>query len=153
MALFTVERRSPLPADETWRRLTDWPRHAAHIPLTRIAVHPPGPTEAGTTTVLARTGIGRASFDDPMDVVRWRPPTRHRAGICRLEKRGRVVAGWAEIEVHPADGGSLARWREEAHVLRLPRRLLDPPTAWAARLLFGRLVQALLRDADADARP
>ncbi|UED85130.1 SRPBCC family protein [Streptomyces profundus] len=145
MALFTVERRSSLPADEAWRRLTDWRLHAAHTPLTRIAVRPPGETRTGTT-VVARTGIGRAAFDDPMDVVRWQPPTEHRPGVCRLEKRGRVVAGWAEIEVRPEADGSAVVWREEARVRGMPRRLLDAPTAWAGRLLFGRLVRALLRD-------
>ncbi|WP_049570820.1 SRPBCC family protein [Streptomyces sp. SBT349] len=146
MALFTVERQSSLPAAEAWRRLTDWRRHGAHTPLTTVAVRPPGPTRPGTV-IVARTGVGRAGFDDPMEVVRWEPPRERAPGICRLEKRGAVVEGWAEIEVRPRGGGSHVLWREDARVRRLPR-LLGPPTAWSGRLLFGHLVGALLKDGE-----
>jgi hypothetical protein len=95
--------------------------------------------------VLARTGLGRrAAFDDPMQVVRWEPPTESTPGHCRLEKRGTVVLGWADIEVRSRDGGSRLTWREEARLRGLPR-LLDTPTAWTGRLLFGHLVAALLK--------
>jgi hypothetical protein len=145
VALFTVERQSSLPAAEAWRRLTDWRRHGAHIPLTEVAVRPPEPTRLGTV-IVARTGVGRAGFDDPMEVVRWEPPTERAAGLCRLEKRGAVVAGWAEIVVRSRDGGAHVAWREEARIRRLPLpRLLGAPTAWAGRLMFGHLVGALLK--------
>ncbi|MBO3676017.1 SRPBCC family protein [Streptomyces sp. NEAU-YJ-81] len=149
MAHFRIQRRSPLPVGETWRRLTDWPRHGAHVPLSGVTVRPAGPTRVGTVVVV-RTGVGRAGFDDPMEVVRWDPPVGDppvgdTPGICRLEKRGSVVLGWAEIEVRPRDGGSEVVWREEARLRGLPR-LFDPPTVWSGRLLFGRVVDALLED-------
>ncbi|WP_275557811.1 SRPBCC family protein [Streptomyces sp. 5-6(2022)] len=143
MAPFRIERRSPLPAGETWRRLTDWPRHGAHVPLSGVTVRPPGPTGVGTVVVV-RTGVGRAGFDDLMEVVRWDPPTGGTPGNCRLEKRGAVVLGWAEIEVRPRGGGSEVVWREEARLRGLPR-LFDPAMAWSGRLLFGRVVDALLK--------
>lgn len=142
MALFRIERRSPLAPDEAWRRLTDWERHAAHVPLTRITVTPAAPTRVGTT-VVARTGAGPLGFDDPMEVVRWDPPAEGTAGRCRLEKRGSAVTGWAEIEVRPDAGGSRVVWCEDLRVRGLPR-LLDAPTAWSGRLLFGRAVRSLL---------
>ncbi|MCF1597604.1 SRPBCC family protein, partial [Streptomyces muensis] len=40
MANFLLERTAPLPLDEAWRRLTEWPRHARAVPLTRIKVTP-----------------------------------------------------------------------------------------------------------------
>ncbi|WP_236255884.1 SRPBCC family protein [Streptomyces hygroscopicus] len=144
MAHFRVQRRSPLPVEETWRRLTDWPRHGAHVPLSGVTVRPAGPTRVGTVIVV-RTGVGRAGFDDPMEVVRWDPPAGDAPGGCRLEKRGAVVLGWAEIEVRPRGGGSEVVWCEEARLRGLPR-LFDPPTAWSGRLLFGRVVDALLRE-------
>ncbi|WP_262703070.1 MULTISPECIES: SRPBCC family protein [Streptomyces] len=143
MAPFRIERRTPLSVDETWRRLTDWPRHGAPVPLSGVTVRPAGPTRVGTVVVV-RTGVGRAGFDDPMEVVRWDPPTGDTPGSCRLEKRGSVVLGWAEIEVSPRDSGSEVVWREEARIRGLPR-LFDPPTVWAGRLLFGRVVDALLK--------
>ncbi|MCZ2527089.1 SRPBCC family protein [Streptomyces sp. HB2AG] len=148
MALIRIERASRLSPRDAWQRLTDWERHAAHVPLTGIDVTTPPPTGVGTVFV-ARTGIGRLRFDDPMEVVRWEPPQDGRPGHCRMEKRGRVVTGWAEIEVAPRGPGSWIVWREEARVERLPR-LFDPVTALSGRLLFGRVVTGLLADAPAE---
>ena len=122
--------------------MTDWERHADHVPLTRITVATAPPTRVGTFLV-ARTRIGRVGFDDPMEVVHWAPPTEGRPGRCRLQKRGALVLGWAEIGVRPRDAGSRVVWREDLRVRGLPR-LLAPPTAWFGRLLFGRVITGLL---------
>lgn len=145
VALFRIERRSRLSAEEAWRRLTDWERHGCHAPLTRVTVATAPPTRVGTVFV-ARTGIGSVGFDDPMEVVRWDPPVPGLPGRCRLEKRGSAVTGWAEIEVRPAPRGSRVVWREDLKVRRLPP-VFDTPTIWCGRLLFGRTVDGLLAGA------
>ncbi|MCM2417431.1 SRPBCC family protein [Streptomyces sp. RKAG293] len=145
MALIRIERSSPLPVEEVWRRLTHWERHAAHVPLTRITVTTPPPTRLGTVFV-ARTGLGPVGFDDPMEVVRWEPPAPGGTGRCRLEKRGTVVVGWAEIEVGARDTGSRIVWREDLRVRRLPR-LFDGLTVRSGRLMFGRAITGLLAEA------
>ncbi|OIJ88497.1 SRPBCC family protein [Streptomyces colonosanans] len=138
MVLFSLERLAPLAADQAWLRLTDWPRHADVVPLTRVTVLTPPPTGVGTLFV-ARTGIGPLAFDDPMEVVAWQPPTR-----CRLVKRGGFVTGWAEIEVRPDDTGhARVVWREELAVRPLPK-FFDQPLGWVARWMFGRAVDGLL---------
>ncbi|MEV7339431.1 SRPBCC family protein [Streptomyces sp. NPDC093544] len=144
MALFLLERVSPYPVDQSWRRLTDWPRHADVVPLTRVTVITPPPTHEGTVFV-ARSGLGPVAFDDPMEVVVWQPPEGDVPGMCRLVKRGSFVTGWAEIEVHPeGGGGSRVVWREEIRVRWLPG-FLDGGLAWAGRWMFGRAVEGLLR--------
>ncbi|MDX3853881.1 SRPBCC family protein [Streptomyces sp. AK02-01A] len=143
MSAFRIDRTTPLSADEAWRRLTDWPAHADQVPLTTISVLTPGPTRVGTVLV-ARSALGAAGFDDPMEVVRWQPPAPGLSGHCRLEKRGRTVTGWAEIQVRGEAGLTRVRWEEELRVGRLPR-LLDPLTARAAQAVFGRVVGRLLR--------
>ncbi|MFE1905675.1 SRPBCC family protein [Streptomyces gardneri] len=144
MTLFRVERTVPLPPDEVWRRLTDWPAHGRQVPLTRTTVLTPGPNGAGTR-FTARTGLGPLSFDDPMEVVRWEPPEAGRPGVCRLDKSGRVVRGWAEVAVTATPGGgSRVEWTEELAVRGLPRAF-DPVLARAGRALFGRAVDGLLR--------
>ncbi|AXG82281.1 SRPBCC family protein [Streptomyces paludis] len=148
MSVFRIDRATPLPADEAWRRLTDWPAHGRVVPLTRITVLTPGPTRTGTL-FTARTGLGPLGFDDPMEVVHWQPPAPGVPGHCRLEKRGRAVTGWAEIRVRddgPAGDGRGARvcWEEDLRFAVLPRPL-DPLTARAGRLVFGRAVGRLLR--------
>ncbi|MCC9307943.1 SRPBCC family protein [Kitasatospora sp. RB6PN24] len=142
MALVRIERSSRLPVGEAWRRLTDWGRHAQRVPFTGITVTTPPPTGVGTLFV-ARTGLGRVYFDDPMEVVHWQPPAADRAGHCRLEKQGSAVAGWAEIEARPQGAGSSVVWCEEIWLRKLPRAV-DPLTFLGARLLFGRVVTGLL---------
>ncbi|MFI1564147.1 SRPBCC family protein [Streptomyces sp. NPDC020490] len=144
MATFLLERTAPLPPHEAWRRLTEWPRHGEVVPLTRVTVTTPPPTRVGTVFV-ARSGIGPLAFDDPMEVTVWRPPTPDTPGLCRLEKRGRVVTGWAELEVGPGPGGrSRVRWHEELDVRPLPG-LLDPVVARTSHYVFGRAADRLLR--------
>ncbi|MFC4329429.1 SRPBCC family protein [Streptomyces andamanensis] len=144
MVTFCLERTPPLSPGETWRRLTEWPRHGGAVPLTRVTVLTPAPTGAGTRFV-ARTGLGPLGFDDPMEVTLWRPPAGGEPGLCRLEKRGRVILGRAEIEVRQDPGGrTRVRWREELRVRFLPA-LFDPLLDRAARAVFGRAVDGLLR--------
>ncbi|MFI2640935.1 SRPBCC family protein [Streptomyces sp. NPDC018610] len=146
MVLFSLERTPPLPPAEAWRRLTRWPLHADVVPLTRVAVETPGPTREGTCFV-ARTGVGPLRFDDRMEVTLWRPPADGEPGLCRLQKRGRVVLGWAEIEVRPGPGGrTRVLWREELRVRFLPG-VFDPLLERATRAMFGRAVNELLRRA------
>ena len=66
-------------------------------------------------------------------------------GRCRLEKRGRVMTGWAEIEVRPGPGGrTRAVWHEEVRVRFVPGAL-DGAVRLAGRYLFGRAMNRLLR--------
>ncbi|NML54638.1 SRPBCC family protein [Streptomyces sp. R302] len=143
MSRFRVVRAVPLTPAEAWRRLTDWPAHGRQVPLTRTAVLTSGPSRAGTR-FTARTGLGPLGFDDPMEVVRWEPPRGDRPGVCRLEKYGRLVRGWAEIEVAPEAGGSRVVWTEELSVRGLPRAF-DGVLARAGRVVFGRAVDGLLK--------
>ncbi|MFG2497954.1 SRPBCC family protein [Streptomyces sp. NPDC048441] len=144
MALFRIDRESSLPAAEAWRRLTAWERHASVVPLTRVSVRTPPPSGEGTVFV-ARTGVGPVGFDDVMEVVTWRPPGGAGGGLCRLEKRGAFVTGWAEIEVTPRAGssGSTVAWREDLRVRGLPG-VFDGVLGAAARWMFGRAVDGLL---------
>ncbi|MEU0129950.1 SRPBCC family protein [Streptomyces sp. NPDC006289] len=144
MAVFRIERFSPLPAAEAWRRVTDWERHGDTVPFTSVTVRAGPPTGAGTVFV-ARTGLGPLGFDDPMEVVRWAPPASGRAGLCLLEKRGSLVRGRASIDVRPTGSGSHVIWVEELRVRLLPG-WADPVLAGAGRRVFGRVLDVLLDD-------
>ncbi|OQD53689.1 Immediate-early protein 2 [Streptomyces phaeoluteigriseus] len=145
MVTFQFARTAPLPLDEAWRRLTEWTRHGDVVPLTRVTVVTPGPTREGTVFV-ARSGIGPFAFDDRMEVTVWCPPDDDGGpGLCRLEKRGRTVRGWAEIEVRPGPGGrTRVIWREELRPRFVPS-LFDPLVRPVARTVFGRAANRLLR--------
>jgi hypothetical protein len=94
---------------------------------------------------VARSGVGPLGFDDPMEITVWRPPRDGSPGMCRLEKRGRVVLGWAELEVRPGPGGrTRVLWREEIRLRFLPP-LFDGVVRASARHVFGRALNHLLR--------
>ncbi|MET8975162.1 SRPBCC family protein [Streptomyces sp. NPDC004539] len=144
MVTFELVRTVPLSPEEAWSRLTAWHRHGDVVPVTRVTVRTPAPTGEGTVFV-ARTGVGPLAFDDRMEVTVWQPPSHTTPGLCRLEKLGRVVLGWAEIEVHPGPGGrARVIWREELRMRFLPS-FLDPAVRVVARRVFGRAVNRLLR--------
>ncbi len=130
MALIEIVREVPLTPAETWHRLTAWERHAEFVPLTKIAL-----TSHGFD---AFTGVGRLGFHDPMEVVESREPS-----YCRLEKRGRVVKGWAELSVEPHEGGSRVTWREDIMMRGVPRAF-DAVTRRASTQLFSRVIDGLL---------
>ncbi|AZK92813.1 MULTISPECIES: SRPBCC family protein [Streptomyces] len=142
MTAFRLERTVAYGTAEAWRRVTDWRAHAALMPwtaLTSVVPEPPGPG----TVFTVRTGVGRAGFDDPMEIVEWSPPSGAGPGRFRLVKRGRVIRGWAVVEVRPEGSGSVVVWTEEARLRGVPGRL----SARVGRVLFGRALDALLRNA------
>ena len=150
MAAFVVVEDTAHSPASAWSRVTEWPAHGRYVPLTTVRVDPPGPSRAGTV-FTARTGVGRIGFDDPMEIVQWQPPAGPEVaggesagrGFCRLEKRGRVMLGWAEITVEPTDTGSRVTWREDAAPAHLPT-FLSPVATLSGRLLFGRVLRKLL---------
>ncbi|MFE0462919.1 SRPBCC family protein [Kitasatospora sp. NPDC058965] len=144
MARFELTRRSPLTAAACWDRLTDWPRHGDRVPFTTVRADRGSGRQTGDT-VLARTRLGPLAFDDPMEIVGLTVPAPGRDGVCRLEKRGRVVRGWAVLTVHPLhpEGGTEVTWTEEISIARLPRAV-DPLVARSGRAVFGRVLTHLL---------
>ncbi|MEU5403956.1 SRPBCC family protein [Streptomyces sp. NPDC005963] len=142
MAVFRLTRAVTLPVDEVWRRVADWRAHAARMPLTRLSVTTEGPTGVGSAFTV-RTALGPVGVDDPMEVVEWRPPEGGAAGRYRLEKRGRVVRGWAEVEVLGQGSGTVVVWTEELRISLVPG-FLDRLVALTGRMVFGRALNGLL---------
>ncbi len=142
MTPFVLTQDSSLSPSAAWARITDWPSHGRHVPLTTMRVDPPGPSAVGTV-FTARTALGPIGFDDPMEIVEWQPPADGAPGRCRLEKRGRVMLGWAEITVSEHRGGSRTTWTEAVRPRGLPR-FADRLAALSGRLLFGRVLRKLL---------
>ena len=83
-----------------------------------------------------------APLGDPMEVTVWDPPRR-----LRVEKRGRVLAGWADISLTSLpQGGTRVTWQEEvvpahAGTARRARPLFDA----AGKVVFRRALSRMLR--------
>jgi hypothetical protein len=155
VATFLLARTVRLTPEECFDRVTDWPRHGDRVPFTRVSATR-GPGRAVGDVILARTAVGPVGFDDPMETAAFEPPATGQAGLCRLEKRGRLVRGWAEFRVRPAadngTGSTQVLWVEEIRVRGVPA-VLDPLVAGVARLLFGRVLDALLAAPPSSAAP
>jgi hypothetical protein len=145
VATFEVVRHTHLDAAEAFAAVTDWPRHAAFIPLTTIQLVGVVRADVGARFV-ARTALGPFHFDDPMEVVHWQPPTEAAPGVCRVDKRGNVLLGSTVITVTPSREGSVVHWQEHATV-RYLGGLAAWPTQLAGRRVFGRLLDSLLSGA------
>jgi hypothetical protein len=135
------------PAAATWAALVDWPSHARWIPLTTVRVLTASPSGIGARFV-GRSGLGPIGFDDPMEVVEWRPPAAGEAGRCSVVKQGRVVLGTAAFEVHDLPGGrSRVDWVEDVDVVPVVlTRPFDRLIAVAGRLAFTRTLRAMARE-------
>jgi len=97
----------PVPPEQAWRVVVDWPRQGQWMLATRVrGGHGPG------AQVVARTGIGPLRFTDTMIITHWEPPHR-----CVVEHTGRMVRGAGVFEVAPAGAGSELWWTER---LELP---------------------------------
>jgi hypothetical protein len=128
---FTASLEVAASAERVWSALVDWPAHGRWVPLTTVRVLTPSGEGVGAR-FCGRTGVGPLAFDDPMEVVQWRPPRAGDAGFCRVVKQGRVVLGEAWFEVVPlAAGRCRADWTEVVEVVpvaltRPLRRLAEP---------------------------
>ncbi|SDQ71390.1 SRPBCC family protein [Quadrisphaera sp. DSM 44207] len=150
MARFTATREVAAPVELVWARLTDWASHGRWVPLTSMTVT--RDTGGVGTVFVGRSGIGPLGFDDPMEVVRWDPPTSSRAGTAGVEHRGRVVLGVAEVQVVPLPGGRCrVRWTEDVSVLsRRLSRAVTGPLALGGRLVFGAVLARMAREVEAE---
>jgi carbon monoxide dehydrogenase subunit G len=85
------------PAAHVWAHVTDWPRHADWVPLTRVETVDGDARQLGGR-IRTWTGIGPLGFSDPLTVTAWEEQPGG-GGRCVLEHTGRVVKGDAQITV------------------------------------------------------
>ena len=138
--MFTVSQTSADPVEVVWERVSDLVGHAEGVPLQRVTSDP-GPPRVGWR-FTPRTAVGPLGFVDPMVVTVWEPPRR-----LRIEKVGRVLAGWADISVAAIpEGGSRVTWQEEVVPANptLARRV-RPVFDAAGKVVFGRALARIHR--------
>jgi len=148
----TARRSAPV----VWRHLTDWPWQSASIPLTRVVRTRSAGGEGDSFT--GRTALLGVGFDDPMDVVRWEPPTAGapgdgaRPGVAVLAKRGSVVLGSAALRVDPLTAGSCrVVWGEDVELAPVAlTRPLEPLLRVPAWVGLRSVVADLVRRVEAE---
>lgn len=151
MARFTAAVEVRATPERVWQRLTDWPAHERWVPLTSITVLTEKPGGVGARFV-ARTGLARLGFDDPMEITEWQPPSGGSPGRCALLKLGRVITGSALLEVRALPSGlTRASWSEQVEIapVRLTRPLapvVGPLISTGGRIGFGRALRTMARE-------
>ena len=105
-------------------------------------------TDGVGTTFTGTTGLGRLSFDDPMEVVALGAAAGGRPRRLHDPKRG-VVRGEAHIEVLADGAGARVSWTEG---VAFGPRWLDPVVSRLAllpgKVVFGGVARRMLRDAE-----
>lgn len=90
-------------ADKVWAALTDWESHSQWIPFTRIIILDNGVDCAkGLGTIfIDRTGFGKLSFDDKMQVDRFLRPKDNEKGVGKvsIKKLSSFIKGSAAFQV------------------------------------------------------
>jgi hypothetical protein len=145
MAEFVLRAASRRPAAATFAHLVDWDAHSAAIPLTRLS-H--GGDPGVGQRFVARTGVGRFGFDDPMRVEFLRPPAGDDPGdlpgAVEVAKLGRVITGRVGWTVTPVADGSVVEWRQQLRIPWLPG-WFDPVVGLVGRVAYGAGLRSLLR--------
>ena len=148
MGAVEVRRTVPTPLGAVWDTLTDFGAYDRWIPLTSMRTDPP-PVRLGWG-FAGFTGLGPVGFLDSMLVVRWEPPVDGEARFA-VRKTGRVLGGWAAVELTSTDtGGTEVVWREEI----VPRpeplgRLAAPASDRVTARLFAQALDRMLEAAAA----
>ncbi len=132
-------------AARLWRLVVDWERQGEWIPRTQVR-HVDGPRLGVGTRIVARTGLGRIAFDDPMTVTLVDPPHRY-----EVVHTGRVLKGVGAFVLEPDGTRTRFRWWERVEV---PGGPLARPLWWLGRpltrLLFGWALRRLRLLAEAE---
>jgi carbon monoxide dehydrogenase subunit G len=151
-ATFVASVDVAVPVERVWARMTDWPAHSRWIPFTTVKIIS---GDGVGQRFVGRTGIGPVGFDDPMEIVDWRPPRGDQPGFCRVHKYGRVVLGDAWFEVAGRAGGSRVTWTEEVELAPLRALRLSAVTAplirGAGRPAFTRSLRTMAAELESEA--
>jgi hypothetical protein len=106
MTTLSVSVDVDAPAERTWDVVTDWERQGEWMPMTDVRVSADSPIGIGAK-ISARSGVGPASFVDPMVIDVWQPPYR-----CEVVHLGKVVTGRGVFLIEDLpDGRSRFTWQ------------------------------------------
>lgn len=145
---FSVTHEFDAPAWIVWAELTDWERHSAWIPATRVEVDDPDSHVVGAT-FTGYTGCGPLTLVDRMRIAEISWTDVNATGECVVEKLGPVLHGTAGFSVTRSQAGSRVDWFEQVTVPYLPAflaPLAGKVGALGFRLAMKRLAKVIDRE-------
>lgn len=150
---FVLRRHTPLSPAAAFAAVADFRGHAQGVPFTHVQTDPGQPAAGWSFTAI--TALGPLAFHDSMVLTRWEPPGPDGLGGYALRKTGRILAGWAAVDVAPsASGGSDVQWAEQIDLRpRALATLTAPASHWAGARILWRALDTLLARAELAAVP
>jgi hypothetical protein len=132
------------PVQRTWDVVTDWSRQGEWMPMTAVRVGA-GPENGIGAKLSARSGMGAASFVDPMVIDVWDPPYR-----CEVVHLGKVVTGRGVFLVEPLPRNRSRFTWSEVLDSEGARKVIDlvglPPTRALLNVALRRLARLVATD-------
>jgi hypothetical protein len=133
------------PAQQTWDVVTDWQRQGEWMPMTDVRVSADSPIGVGAK-LSARSGVGPASFVDPMVIDVWQPPYR-----CEVVHLGKIVTGRGVFLIEDLPGDRSRFTWQEVLTSTGARKVIDrvglPPTRALLTVALRRLARLVVEDA------
>lgn len=135
---FVVVLHTSHTPEEALRRVLDLEAHTRVIPFTRVTTEG-GPQAGPGQRFVARTGIRRLGFDDPMHVR-----SRDERGAV-IVKEGSVITGTITVTADPTEAGSVVQWRQRFRLPWLPA-VLQHAAAPVLKIGYRTALKRLLAD-------
>lgn len=138
-----VRAHSVADAASLWRAASDFSRHSAYFPLTRVSVTR-GEGSAVGDHILGLTRVGPVRLADPMTITTYDAP-QHFA----IRKTGAVLTGTVDVRVEAQDSGSAVVWTADVTPAnRWLARLGSPVNALVSRAVYQHAVNRMARTAE-----
>lgn len=138
-----VRAHSDADAAALWRAASEFDRHTAYFPLTRVSVTQGAGDRVGDR-IEGLTVVGPLRLADPMTITTYDAPHHY-----TVRKTGEVLAGTVDVLVSPQGTGSEVVWTAQvAPARRWLARLGAPVNALVSRAVYQHAVNRMARTAE-----
>lgn len=146
MSSVTVRAHSAADPARLWRAASEFTRHAAYFPFTKVTVTSGAGDHVGDT-ILGTTRIGPITLADPMTITTYDAPHGY-----AVRKTGSVLTGEVQVQVHPDATGSTAGsevvWTADVVPAWRWARIAGPVNTLISRAVYQHAVSAMARTAE-----
>lgn len=143
MTSVTVRAHSTADPARLWRAASEFARHSAYFPFTRVTVTSGVGNQVGDT-IVGTTRIGPITLADPMIITTYDAPHGY-----AVRKTGSVLTGEVQVQVRPDGDGSEVVWTADVVPAWRWARIAGPVNTLVSRAVYQHAVSAMARTAEA----
>ncbi|KYH45978.1 SRPBCC family protein [Branchiibius sp. NY16-3462-2] len=142
MTSVTVRAHSTADPGRLWRAASEFARHSAYFPFTKVTVTSGAGDQVGDT-IVGTTRIGPVTLADPMTITTYDAPQAY-----AVRKTGSVLTGEVHVQVHPHGDGSQVVWTADVVPAWRWARIAGPVNTLISRAVYQHAVSAMARTAE-----